>query len=87
MADVRLAAIVSLLDEVESRISDHVGQATVLVDEADLVGNLMKGNLVQVERVRGLLQQTARLRESVVQQRAILAELRQRMRILRSHSS
>ncbi len=87
MADVRLAAIVSLLDEVESRISDHVGQATVLVDEAVLVGNLMEGNLVQVERVRGLLQQTARLRESIAQQRALLAELRQKMLALRSHSS
>jgi hypothetical protein len=87
MVDARLDAIVSLLDEIDARIHEHVGQATVLVDEAESIGNLMKTNLVQMERVRRLLSQTAQLRAAIARQRDILEELRRQMRALRPHSS
>lgn len=85
MGDARLAAIVSLLDEVESRINDHLGQATDLVNEVESVGRTLRTSLVQSERVRCLLSETAQLRDSIARQRAILAVLRQQLRLNRSY--
>jgi RNase adaptor protein for sRNA GlmZ degradation len=87
MADVRRGTIVSLLDEIETHINDHVGQATALVDEAEQIGGLLRHSQVHKERLEHLLSQTARLRRSIERQRAILAELRARMRVLRPRSS
>jgi len=78
MPTVGLDAITSLLDEVETRLNDHLGHATVLIDEAECV--LVPFSLVQVERVRKLLAQTARLQLSISRHRATLAVLRQQMR-------
>ena len=79
MPNVRLDAITSLLDEVETRINDQLSQATVLVDEAERCGGLLPYRLVQMERVRKLLAQTVRLQLSIARHRAVLAELRQQM--------
>lgn len=86
-ADPRLGAIVSLLDDVESRITDNVGRAADLVDEAERVGNLMRVNPVRPERMEKLLAQTVQLRAASARQRAIVAALLREMRTLRSSST
>jgi hypothetical protein len=86
MPNPRLDAIVSLLDEVEGCISDHIGQATALVDEAEGLETLKSGH-AQVEHLSELVAQTSELRAAIVRQRALLAELRIRMRALLTHSS
>jgi len=80
MPTVGLDAITSLLDEVETRINDQLSQATVLVDEVECVGGLVPFSRVEMERVRKLLAQTARLQLSISRHRATLAALRQQMR-------
>jgi len=74
--------IANALDDVRSSLTDQVDRFATLITQVEMAGRLARRGRTELALLTGTLAGTAELKKSIMEQRALVAELRSKLKQL-----